>query len=91
MISELVIGIAALIGFALAGFGLWAFGQWLRRKGHNEKLDRIDLRITRSKAVIRRYLINPILDSTASTLSKAPIFGKHYRKAFKNTDKQKNK
>lgn len=91
MISEFVFGIVALISFFLAGLGLWAFGQWLRKKGHSDKLDRIDTRITRSKTVIRRYLINPLLNGTASALSKAPIFGKNYRKAFKNIDKQKDK
>lgn len=91
MIYEFLFGVLALIGFCLLGFGFWLLGQWLRKKGHGEQLDRIDVRITKSQNVIRRFFINPVKNSVASTLLKTPVLGKHYKSVFKDTDKQKDK
>ncbi len=88
---DFLLGVLALIGFFLSGLGFWAFGQWLRKKGHGEKLDRIDVRVTKSQNVIRRFFINPVKHSVASTLIKTPVLGKHYKSVFKDTDNQKDK
>lgn len=91
MILEFLFGVLALFAFFLLGLGLWAVGQWLRKKGHGDQLDRIDVRITKSQNVINRFLINPVKNSVASTLIKTPVLGKHYKSVFKDTDAPKNK
>ncbi len=89
--NDLLFGVFILILFFVLGLSFWALGQWLRKKGHGEKLDSIDQQITDKKNLVRRHFVNPIRHTVASALSKAPMFGKHYKDIPKKVEKPHEK
>ncbi|SEM30483.1 hypothetical protein [Acinetobacter sp. DSM 11652] len=89
--SDSIFGVLILISFFTLGLSFWALGQWLRKKGHGGKLDHIDKQITDKKNIVRRYLVNPVRHTVASALSKAPVFGKHYKDIPKKVEKPNQK
>lgn len=89
--SDFTFGVLILLLFFIVGLLFWALGQWLRKKGHGEKLDHIDKQITDKKNIVRRYLVNPVRHTVATALSKAPVFGKHYKDIPKKVEKPNQK
>lgn len=89
--NDSIFGVSILISFFCIGLLFWGIGQLLRKKGFGEKLNHIDKQITDKKNIARRYFINPMRHTLASALSKAPIFGKHYKNIPKKIEKSNHK
>lgn len=73
-----------LVGMFFLGLAFWGAGQWLRRRGHGEALDRIDARLSRSKAMATKVLgpLGGVLLGLGSAMSRTPLLGSKRQRAM---------
>ncbi|EJD3148819.1 hypothetical protein M1V18_004392 [Salmonella enterica] len=101
MFLEVLNFVLPLVILFVFGIGLWALGQWLRRKGHGERLDKIDARMNKAQRATARMFgpLSGALIGVGRTLSRIPLLGSKNSRAMwddleKHTprpDRSKNK
>ncbi|EFH6694700.1 hypothetical protein GNY16_20120 [Escherichia coli] len=69
--------VAMFVGMFLAGIGFWALGQWLRRRGHGDRLDKIDAKVSKGQRMTARVLgpLSGGFVGVARSLSRVPLLG----------------
>ncbi|HGA7692130.1 TPA: hypothetical protein ACITFF_001823 [Salmonella enterica subsp. enterica serovar Virchow] len=69
--------IAMMVGMFATGIGFWALGQWLRSRGHGDRLDKIDAKVSKGQRSVGRF-IGPLGGSfvgIARSISRVPFLG----------------
>jgi len=69
--------LGALLGLFFLGLALWGVGQWLRRRGHSDTLDKIDVHVTKvQRGAIRVLgLFGGLLTGLGRAISRTPLLG----------------
>lgn len=90
-IFEVLGFVLPLSAMLVAGIALWALGQWLRRKGHGDLLDRIEVCFGKFQRVTGR-VSSPLVGSMIGLLqglSRLPMLGSKRSRAMLERIEQK--
>ncbi|EGJ4291106.1 hypothetical protein IM027_002380 [Salmonella enterica] len=72
-----VFAVAMMVGMFAVGIGFWALGQWLRGRGHGDRLDKIDAKLSKGQRSIGRF-VGPLSGGfvgVARSISRVPFLG----------------